>query len=256
MLKMLKYEFRRGLLPILIVALVLAAIEVYFVIATALKESEHSAISFSLLILAAFCCYLFVLIYGIVIYNQDLKNKSGYLVFMAPISSYKIIGAKLLAILITGIAFVALIGLFVVIDYNLINARYSSVETFREFIDVLLGTGGYSLTTILLNVLAFVLIFLIQFYMTITLAYLAVSISSTVLQNKNIKGFLSFLLFCVLYSVISVIAIKLPTLGNPDTVTTFRESAYAMLPQIIFYVVIAIAGYLGSAALLDKKISL
>ena len=109
MLKMLKYEFRRGIFPLLIVGIVIAAIELYFLIGTLTEHADHSVIAIALLILAAFCCYLFVLIYGIISYSQDLKNKSGYLVFMAPISSYKVIGAKLLSILLTGAIIVAVI---------------------------------------------------------------------------------------------------------------------------------------------------
>lgn len=61
MLKMLKYEFRRGIFPLLIVGIVIAAIELYFLISTLTEHADHSVIAVSLLILAAFCCYLFVI---------------------------------------------------------------------------------------------------------------------------------------------------------------------------------------------------
>ena len=48
----------------------------------------------------------------------------------------------------------------------------------------------------------------------ITIAYLAVSLSSTVLQNKKIKGVVSFILFVALYVLVSYIAYKLPHLGK------------------------------------------
>ena len=84
MLKMLKYEFRRGIFPLLIVGIVIAAIELYFLISTLTEHADHSIIAVSLLILAAFCCYLFVLIYGIISYSQDLKNKSGVSIVGTP----------------------------------------------------------------------------------------------------------------------------------------------------------------------------
>ena len=116
--------------------------------------------------------------------------------------------------------------------------------------------GGYSLGGIILRLLAFILVFLIQFFMTITLAYLAVSVCSTILQTKKIKGFISFVLFIVFYVILSVIASKIPHLSNPGPDTTFMEAMYAMIPQITLYFVVMVASYIGSSVLLEKKISL
>lgn len=256
MLKMLKYEFRRGIFPLMIIGIVIAAIELYFIYGTLTKNSSHSAIAFALLIIAAFCCYLFVLIYGIISYSQDLKNKSGYLVFMAPISSYKIIGAKLLSILLTGAIIVAVIFGLLVLDSSMISSTYQSIGSFTDFINTVLELNGYTLGGVILRLLAFILVFLIQFFMTITLAYLAVSICSTVLQTKKIKGFISFVLFIVFYLILSIIASKIPHLSNPGSAATFMEAMYAMIPQIVLYFVVMVASYIGSSVLLEKKISL
>ncbi|MFR7717084.1 MAG: ABC transporter permease [Clostridium sp.] len=256
MLKMLKYEFRRGIFPLLIVGIVIAAIELYFLIGTLTEHADHSIIAVSLLILAAFCCYLFVLIYGIISYSQDLKNKSGYLVFMAPISSYKVIGAKLLSILLTGAIIVAVIFGLLTLDLSLAYSTYDSIDAFYDFLSNILEMGGYSLGGIILRLLAFILVFLIQFFMTITLAYLAVSVCSTILQTKKIKGFISFVLFIVFYVILSVIASKIPHLSNPGPDATFMEAMYAMIPQITLYFVVMVASYIGSSILLEKKISL
>ena len=256
MLKMLKYEFRRGIFPLLIVGIVIAAIELYFLISTLTEHADHSIFAVSLLILAAFCCYLFVLIYGIISYSQDLKNKSGYLVFMAPISSYKVIGAKLLSILLTGAIIVAVIFGLLTLDLSLAYSTYDSIDTFYDFLSNILELGGYSLGGVILRLLAFILVFLIQFFMTITLAYLAVSVCSTILQTKKIKGFISFVLFIVFYVILSVIASKIPHLSNPGPNATFMEAMYAMIPQIALYFVVMVASYIGSSVLLEKKISL
>ncbi len=256
MLKMLKYEFRRGIFPLLIVGIVIAAIELYFLISTLTEHADHSVIAVSQLILAAFCCYLFVLIYGIISYSQDLKNKSGYLVFMAPISSYKVIGAKLLSILLTGAIIVAVIFGLLTLDLSLAYSTYDSIDTFYDFLSNILEMGGYSLGGVILRLLAFILVFLIQFFMTITLAYLAVSVCSTILQTKKIKGFISFVLFIVFYVILSVIASKIPHLSNPGPDATFMEAMYAMIPQITLYFVVMVASYIGSSVLLEKKISL
>ena len=256
MLKMLKYEFRRGIFPLLIVGIVISAIELYFLIGTLTEHADHSNIAVSLLILASFCSYLFVLIYGIISYSQDLKNKSGYLVFMAPISSYKVIGAKLLSILLTGAIIVAVIFGLLTLALSLAYSTYDSIDAFYDFLSNILEMGGYSLGGKFLRLLAFILVFLIQFFMTITLAYLAVSVCSTILQTKKIKGFISFVLFIVFYVILSVIASKIPHLSNPGPDATFMEAMYAMIPQITLYFVVMVASYIGSSVLLEKKISL
>lgn len=257
MLKMLKYEYRRGIFPLLIVFFVLAAIELYFVIATLMESSEHSTIALLLLSFAAVGCFLFVLIYGVVIYNQDLKNKSGYLVFMAPVSSYKIIGAKLLNILLTGLTLVVILILFGMLDWEIAADVYNFDNLF-ETVKMLFEAFGSSLTEILLGFAAYVVVILIQFYMVVTLAYFAISLSSTVLQSKKVKGVVSFLLFVVLYVIISFIADKLPTLTPLSGMHTesMLSLLYSDLPMIILYVICMLLCYIGSGALLDKKISL
>ena len=100
------------------------------------------------------------------------------------------------------------------------------------------------------------MVVLIQFFTMITVAYLAVSLSSTVLQNKKIKGVVSFVLFVVIYVLMSYIAFKLPHLGEGMQATTMLEAIYAYLPQFTLYLVCMIGSYIGSAALLSKKISL
>lgn len=255
MLKMVKYEYRKNLFPLLVVFIVFGGLQIYFMIATMMKDEGHSAISASLLMLAAFCSYLFVLLYGVASYNSDLKNKSGYLVFMAPISTYQVIGAKLLSTLLTGVTLVALIGVLGVVDYSFAAKQYG-LDSIIEMIEYLFESSDISLTSVLLNVLVFVIILLIEFFMTITVAYFAISLCSTALQNNKFKGFVSFVLFIVLTIVINIISSKLPTLLDFNEAETFLQLMYSALPQIGLYIVVMIGSFIGSGMLLDKQISL
>ena len=71
-------------------------------------------------------------------------------------------------------------------------------------LDDILGTRGLSIGSVIANVAGFIVVALIQFYTMITIAYLAVSLSSTVLQNKKIKGVVSFILFVALYVLVKL----------------------------------------------------
>ena len=245
MLKMMKYEYRRGVFPLLVVITALAAAELLFVIGIFAEKDLLAGLGIIFLVMGGWASFMFVLIYGVIIYSQDLKNKTGYMVFMTPISNYKIIGAKLLSILLTGATLVVFLGLLIVVDYNLLKSHNGGV-----------GTRGLSIGSVIANVAGFIVVALIQFYTMITIAYLAVSLSSTVLQNKKIKGVVSFILFVALYVLVSYIAYKLPHLGKNVQVETMLDAMYKNIPQLILYVVCMIGSYIGSATLLTKKISL
>lgn len=256
MLKMMKYEYRRGVFSLLVVITALAAAELLFVIGIFAEKNLLAGLGITFLVLGGWASFMFVLIYGVIIYSQDLKNKTGYMVFMTPLSNYKIIGAKLLSILLTGATLVAFLGLLIVVDYNLLKSHNGGVAGAEFVLDEILGTRGLSIGSVIANVAGFIVVALIQFYTMITIAYLAVSLSSTVLQNKKIKGVVSFILFVALYAMVSYIAYKLPHLGKNVQVETMLDAMYKNIPQLILYVACMIGSYIGSATLLTKKISL
>lgn len=256
MLKMMKYEYRRGVFSLLVVITALAAAELLFLIGIFAEKDLLTGLGITFLVLGGWASFMFVLIYGVIIYSQDLKNKTGYMVFMTPISNYKIIGAKLLSILLTGATLVAFLGLLIVVDYNLLKSHNGGVAGAEIVLDEILGTRGLSIGSVIANVAGLIAIALIQFYTMITIAYLAVSLSLTVLQNKKIKGVVSFILFVALYVLVSYIAYKLPHLGKNVQVETMLDAMYKNIPQLILYVVCMIGSYIGSATLLSKKISL
>lgn len=255
MFKMIKYEYRKNITSVIILLIVMAAIQIYTLGATLLDKQDHAAIGISLFMLAAFACYIFVLCYGIISYSKDLKNKDGYLVFMTPLSSYRIIGAKLLATLITGVLLVFIIAGLAVLDYS-VMANQFGFESTLELIDELISAAGYDLKEILTSLLVLIITFLIEFFMTVTVAYLAVSLSCTLLQNSKAKGFVSFVFFIILFVIISIIAAKLPTIDVSAKKGTLAWELCSTLPSIIFYAVCMVISYLGSGLLLDKKISL
>ena len=87
MLKMMKYEYRRGIFPLLVVITALAAAELLFLIGIFAEKDLLTGLGITFLVLGGWASFMFVLIYGVIIYSQDLKNKTGYMVFMTPISN-------------------------------------------------------------------------------------------------------------------------------------------------------------------------
>ena len=259
MLKMMKYEYRRGLFPLMIVLAVIAAAELAFLIGVGTDEASLYALGMGGLMFGGVMAYLFVLVYGIYSYNQDLKDKSGYMVFMTPISSYQVIGAKLLSVLLTGVTLVAVLTGLLVLDYNVVTYVYAGgvqIDLKVTLNQMAQAVFNMSLASIMANFAVLIMAMLVWFFTIITIAYLSISLSSTVLQNKKIKGVVSAILFVAICVLMNWIGDQLPQLGDTMQVNTVMEAIRCNLLQFINYIVFMLVGYFGSAFLLSKKISL
>lgn len=257
MFKMMKYEYRRGLFPLMIVLAIIAAAELAFLIGVGADAPSLYALGIGGLMFGGVMAYLFVLVYGIVSYNRDLKDKSGYMVFMTPISSYQVIGAKLLSILLTGATLVVVLLLLLVLDYNVMkNVFVTGVDIEVTLDQMAMGIFGMSFASVMANIAVFTIAMLVQFFTIITIAYLSISLSSTVLQNKKIKGVVSAIIFIVICVLMNWIGDKLPQLGDPMQVNTLIEAIHCNLLQFMNSLIFMLVGYFGSAILLNKKISL
>lgn len=254
MLKMMKYEYRRSLGSLSMLLVIFGILQALLCVFVFKKDEGYVAIAATLLMFLFWICYIYVLFNGVSRYSKELKNKEGYLVFMTPISTYKIMGAKLLASFLTGCTFVAVFGVFGVIDAQLIADKFnlgSFIDVIKSFIEAM----GVSVDAILVTLLAFIITFLIEFYMIVTIAYLSVSLSATALQNKKGKTIISFILFVLLAGVVNAVALELPKVEvQPDNVGI--DALISIWPITLWYLAVSVISYLGTSVLLDKKISL
>ena len=133
------------------------------------------------------------------------------------------------------------------------EAKFTEVKDMLDIVKIFMEMFGYNMVEFLLNVVMFVVELMISFYLVVVLAYFAISLSSTVFQNKKFKWVVSTVIFLVIYISAVYIASKLPTIGDPNTL---GEAFVSELPMVSFYLVCIIGGFIGSATLLEKKISL
>lgn len=257
MLKMMKYEFMRSRFVLAVIGILFALVQVYFVGAVSVKSEANVAISATLLMLSAFGFYIYVLISGLVCFEKDMKNKEGYLVFMTPLSSYKIVAAKLLYTLLLGVALVLVLAVAASLDYSFLAARYE-IGSLIQLLDDILSSMGSSVKDIFLAICGFIIAFLLQFFMMVTLFYLAYTVSSCIIINTKVKGFVGGVLFVALYAGVTALAMNLP---NVRTVIigqniTFLEVLFYVWPQLLVYFITIVISYIGTSVLLDKKINL
>lgn len=254
MLKLTKYELRKNLLGIGIVAGIICVLQALFMFFCLTKNLNYTSLFGGLLIIAASVSYFIVFIFGVVTYNRELSSKSSYLIFMTPNSSLSIITSKLLYTLIIGIGISAIFIGFGALDIFMMAGVFGDLaDTLKNFSE-LLKVMGIDVVNIIINIVAGIISFLIAFFFLISLAYFAITLSSTALQNKKIKGFISVVLFCVLAYITIKISSVLPELyKNPDSLF---QALMSSLPATIFQLLMVVACTFGSAVLLDKKVSL
>jgi len=204
MLKLMKYEFRKMRTPLFIMLIILIALQAGFIIGNAVEHDALPAICLMLTTLLVFVVYGYILIAGIASYSRELKDKSGYLIFMAPVRPMSIVCSKLLftalaaalaAILFGGAAALDYLHLFQMLGFDRVTWAEMSIAFKMAFTD-----AGITLTQLALMIAYIILLMFIQLILMMCTAYLAITMSATVMQNRRgfWRGLVSFGLFMLL----------------------------------------------------------
>lgn len=253
MLKLTKYEFRKNMTAPIILLIVIVALELFFLVSIAIGKEDYVGMAFGLQIMTMSFSYFIILILSIASYSRELNSKSSYMTFMAPVSTYKIVGSKLISSLIMGIFFAVLLFTMVPLNVTIISAKYSEVGNLIDLLEAYMDFYGFSLSEIIVNIFMIAVEIMISFYLIVVLAYLAITLSSTVFQSKRFKGFFSAIIFVVLYGIASYIA---GTLSGSIETASLAEAFRAVLPSMLFYVLCIVSGFYATGTILDKKVSL
>lgn len=255
MLKLIKYEFRKNLYGMCAMLGLLVGVQLYFMYAYFIADNRNKAMGAAGgLFLAAIICFFMVFSLGIMTYSKELSSKTSYLVFMTPNKAGKIIGSKLIYTLIDGILIAALLLVLGLVDMNLLLKLFDEEVSMLEMILDMLHTFGFNMVSIAYNITSSFISFLILFFMVVTLAYLSITLTATVLQNRKIKGLISIVLFIAVLIGVTKLGSLMPTLfEEPESM--FQASIH-YLPEMAFYLVIMIGSIIGTAQLLERKVSL
>jgi len=248
MLKLMKYEFKKQAMTKYVMLILMAIIEVIFLIGLVVKNNENLiAVPMVIMIMVTIVAIFFVSVESIFTFSNDLKTKASYMLFMTPHSSYTIIGAKLLVSFIT----LFLTGMVLLLintgNFVLLGAKMEGFAQVRDVIAMLLKEI-WRIEINFYDVFKFILLLLIGFAIFITTAFVSITISSTVLANKRFKGLVSFAVFIALNLVFTWIS-------NNILATDIWSNSYFLISMGI-NLIFLIATYLGTAWLLEKKISL
>lgn len=261
MLKLMKYELRKMRTTLLVLLGLLVALEAGFLIGYHTNKSALMAPCLTLIALMAFVVYGYILVAGIVSYSRELREKTGYLVFMVPVSPLGVVLSKLVFTALAALCATALFGLFAWYDLRLL-ARYSSfdpqlLEQINNMLRLGLGPNA-SVQQIARSAGFTVLTWLIEITLTMCTAYLSITLSATLLGNK--KGFLRGLISVALFIALTWGSSRLSQVLFYDRISISLSSLQQMTSTLIWSLLLNFAlcalFAFASAWLLERKVDL
>ena len=168
MLKLSKYEFRKNRNFLLVIGIIFALLEIYFLAGIFMKNPENSAKALAFLFICAVVCFFSVFILAISNYSKELNSKSSYLIFMTPNTSLNIIFSKMFTILIIGLVSMTIICITGYIDWKLLCQTFPNVELAADTVQSLFILSGTNSGSIILGIITYVIEFIISFFSTVT----------------------------------------------------------------------------------------
>jgi len=204
MLKLMKYEFRKWRTTLLALLAGLAALEVGFIVGQKLDKGSLMWTCLGMITVLAFAAFAYLLIAGIAGYSQELREKSGYLIFMTPVRTLSIVLSKLLFVALAGLVAMALFGTAAYFDFKYVIEMADLDANTLNQVNMLLRFGLNASATVqqIVQMAIFTgFTVLIEVLLTLCTGYLAVTLSATLMQNK--KGFLRVLVSFALFVALS-----------------------------------------------------
>ena len=253
MFKMIKYEYRKDMPLYIVVVALIVALTMYLAFSI-LSESEiNLAISIILFILCGWGAVIFIMVIGVISYAREINSKSSFMTFMTPLNAFEIVGCKYITLIITTIIATALYIGGAYLNISLALFKFEEINDVMEMMDYLLVYFESNLTDVIATFL--VLIFSIWFsiLMTVSYAYLAITLSSTILANKRGKGWLAVGLYMGISVSSNIVSTILPRFDFGDS---FAELLISQWPVFIFQILMIAGTYFGVSLLLKKKVSL
>lgn len=247
MVKLIKYEFRKQVFSKIVMLVLVGLLELLFLFGIITDNEGRLGFSMGLLAMLSMGCLFFVAFESILTYSNDLKTKCSYMLFLTPNSSYKIVGAKAITaavqIILVGAAFIVI----ALIDGGILLAKYQDIEYAWEMFKLLLN-DVLSISVDMKIVILYISTLIISWVCTICVAFFSITLSTTFLANKKWKGIVSFIIFLGLNwlfnKIISV------TLGS-----TFDYSTGHYILNLLYQLLFAIATFVGTGFMLEKKVS-
>ena len=239
MLRLLKYEFRKTLFPKLVLVALLVIFEGIFLYGYWTGNNSTVTLGLSLFLFTFLCGLLAIGIISLVTLQKDMNTRQGYMLFMTPNSTYRILGAKVAenGLSMLGIGAVGL---------GICLLNFSLIKQELEFITSFLKNFGIGLTPTFPHLSALLVYIISSILCSVTTAYLADVICSSLLNGQKGSMVITFVLFALLNFGIQKIMGLVP--ASLDIVVMFLlQGAIALALAVVMYII--------TARLMDRYLS-
>lgn len=217
----LKYEIKKSRFMMLIVGIIIGCLEIAYLIGFfGFKFAQNEklndiftsiwALSTVLLIVAACCSMLAGALYSVLLYNSDIRKKSGYMLFLTPTPTWQWILAKILMGLLATAVLVVVFAVLGIADILLFIPELDDTSFIGQLLIPLRDMFFDNIGTMVL----FLLNMILQIVVMITTIYLAIPMSKTLLGNKKIGTFVAFVFWIALEILQSAISSLFTLLSN------------------------------------------
>ncbi len=245
MLRLLKYELRKTLMSKLILLGITIAAQAVFLAGLWGKKENTLAVGAVLLFFIAITGIALMGVLSVATLHKDMNTRQGYMLFMTPNSCYKILGAKViecgLSLAIAGAFFFALGTL----DFSLLLGEGSNKQIW-DMVNEMIRTINKEIVVDAPHLSALVFSSLAAWLCTVTTAYLADVVASSLLNGKKASWLVTFVLFIALnYGISQLLKLVPATLGVIPV----------LLWQGAIALVLACAMYVVTARLMEKYLS-
>lgn len=254
MSKLIKYEFIKNRVALLISLGFITFAEILFITGCVFENTVLAASSLVMFIIFGMLLFFTPLVIGITTYTKELSSKAGFLVYMTPNSTYRIVGSKFLFSLLLFIAYSGVFTGYVAIDVAYATSEGLNLYELFEGFESLFAIFGLNFGEILTSTIILIVGVLLTFLMYAAIYYLVYTLTATFLQNNKGRNIISTILFIVCIVILTKIKGMLPDM------TFLAENGSAILagvlPTIIMAIVVIAISWVSCGYMLEKKINL
>ena len=234
--RLIKYELKKQQTSRNIILALLLVFLLAVVVGTFTENGNTVGISVMLEMFVGMFVFFYMGIESLLILNRDLKTKQSHRLWMVPMQSWKILGAKYIAAILQ-IFFIS--AAYVLAAIACILSLIAKMDAWEELFKGLrigaewLFQGNMDWITLM----AIFLFFFLAWTCVIATGFLAVIVSRTVLINSRFAGIVSFILFAK-YGLMGI-----------------HSGLYIGIGECAFYIVACIILFVISSVLAEKKLS-
>ncbi len=252
MIKIMKYEILRNKSTVIAILGVLVGAESVFLLGSIRSKGATMCLGLILLLLATGAAYFTVWLLGVLGFLRDLTEKNGYMMFLTPVSPYRIMFGKLLIALAELLLASGAVALLFYIDIRLLYLKYERpmdiISLVADFLGVSMGelwsAFAVAVLTAMLNTLALY-----------SVAHLFSAVWAADQGKNSFRKGMIIVIVIITMLAYTLIAVSLPEISSSAWNPVVRGFV-KKLPRYIFFAAGAVGCTCGTGYLLNRKISL